>query len=102
MLQKISCLSLITGQHERVRRGYNKSNTEYWSTEIRESRRKRRKLSAAPDVEIPAEINSESVLDIENLSAVEIKEKLKELGVQTRVRKLEKLQDILKHALHKD
>ena len=92
----------ITGQHERVRRGYNKSNTEYWSTEIRESRRKRRKLSAAPDVEIPAEINSESVLDIENLSAVEIKEKLKELGVQTRVRKLEKLQDILKHALHKD
>ena len=85
-----------------MRRGYNKSNTEYWSTEIRESRRKRRKLSAAPDVEIPAEINSESVLDIENLSAVEIKEKLKELGVQTRVRKLEKLQDILKHAHHKD
>jgi hypothetical protein len=81
-----------------VRRGY-KSNIEYWSTEIRESRRRKIKLSAAPDVEIPAEINSESVLDIENLSAVEIKEKLKELGVQTCVQKLEKVQDILKHAL---
>jgi hypothetical protein len=41
-----------------VCRGYNKSNTEYWSTKIRESRRRKIKLSAAPDVEIPAEINS--------------------------------------------
>ena len=83
----------ITGQHERVRRGYNKSNTEYWSNEIKEARSKRRKLSAASAVEL-TESNSDSVLTIENLSAFEIKEKLKELGVQTRVRKLEKLQDI--------
>ncbi len=90
----------ITGQHERVRRGYNKSNTEYWSTEIKEARSKRRKLSAASAVELP-ESNSDSVLTIENLSAFEIKEKLKELGVQTQVRKLEKLQDILKEALQR-
>ena len=90
----------ITGQHERVRRGYNKSNTEYWSTEIKEARSKRRKLSAASAVELP-ESNSDSVLTIENLSAFEIKEKLKELGVQTQVGKLEKLQDILKEALQR-
>ena len=71
----------ITGQHERVQRTYKKCNTEYWSTEIGESRRKRKKQSAATSVEIP-ESNSESVLNIENFSAAEIKEKLRELGVQ--------------------
>ena len=91
----------VTGQHERIRRAYNKSNAEYWSTEIRESRSKRRKLSAASPVEIPDCI-PENVLDVHDLSALEIKEKLKELGVQTRVRKLEKLQEILKQALSKD
>ena len=85
----------ITGQHDQVHRGYNKLNTEYWSTEIKAARSKRRKLSAASAVELP-ESNSDSVLAIENLSTFEIKEKLKEFGVQTRVCKLEKLQDILK------
>ena len=91
----------VTGQHERIRRAYNKSNAEYWSTEIRESRSKRRKLSAASPVEIPDSI-PENVLDVHDVSALEIKEKLKELGVQTRVRKLEKLQEMLKQALSND
>ena len=65
-----------------MRRRYNKSNTEYWSTDITEIRSKKRKLSAASNVEIP-ERNSDSVFNVENLSALEIKEKLKELGVQT-------------------
>ena len=43
--------------------------------------------------------NPESVLDINGLSVLEIKQKLKELGVKTRARKLEKLQEILKRAL---
>jgi hypothetical protein len=55
----------ITGQNERVRRGYKKSNTEYWSTDIKETRGKRRKLSAVPAGESP-ESNSDSVLNIEN------------------------------------
>ena len=93
----------ITGQHERVRREYNKSNTEYWSTEIRESRSKRRKLSDVLPAEIPLPDSiSQDVANIQNLSALEIKEKLKELGLQTRVQKLEKLQEILKQALSKD
>ena len=45
---------------------------------------------------------SQDVTNIQNLSALEVKEKLKELGLQTRVRKLEKLQEILKQALSKD
>ena len=32
----------VTGQYEREHRGYKKLNTEYWSTEINESREKRR------------------------------------------------------------
>ena len=105
MLQKISLLVTkrlqVTGQHERIRRAYNKSNAEYWSTGIRKSRSKRRKLSSASPVEIPDSI-PENVLDVHDLSASEIKEKLKELGVQTRVRKLGKLQEILKQALSTD
>ena len=89
----------ITSEHARVHRHYTKSNTEYWSTEIRESRNKRRKLSAAHDDEVT---EGGSDLDIQSLSANEIKEKLKELGVPTRVRKLEKLRDILEEILHKE
>lgn len=63
----------VTGQHERGHRGYKKLNTEYCSTEIKESRRKRRKLSDAPNVQAP-ESNLENVLNIENLSAIEIKQ----------------------------
>lgn len=91
----------ITGQQEREKRRYNKSNADYWSTEILETRRKRRRLPAAPSEKIP-ESNPDYVLDIQNLSAFEIKQKLKELGVQTKVRKLEKLQDILRAVLLKD
>ena len=92
----------ITAQHERVRRQYTKSNTEYWSTEIKESRSKRRKLlSVTPNVEMP-ETNLGSASNIKNLSVLEIKEKLKEQGIQTSVCKLEKLQDILKNVLRND
>ena len=63
-------------------RGYTKSSTEYRSNEINKIRSKRRRLSAAPIAELP-ESNLDSDLNIENLSVLEIKEKLKELGVQT-------------------
>ena len=92
----------ITGQHERMHRQYSKSNTEYWSSEIKEARNKRRKLLDSSNDAEEIITGSSSELDIQNLSAIEIKEKLNELGVQTRVRKLEKLQDILKEVLHKD
>ena len=75
-----------------------KRNGEYWSTEIKEARSKRRKLFDTPCPESQAN-NPESVLDINGLSVLEIKQKLKELGVKTRARKLEKLQEILKRAL---
>lgn len=88
----------FTSQHEREPRAYMKRNGEYWSTEIKEARSKRRKLFDTPCPESQAN-NPESVLDINGLSVLEIKQKLKELGVKTRARKLEKLQEILKRAL---
>lgn len=88
----------LTRQHEREPRPYRKRNGEYWSTEIKETRSKRRKLFDTPDLEL--QVNTpESVLDVNALSVLEIKQKLKELGVNTRARKLEKLQEILKRAL---
>ena len=88
----------VTSKQERVRRSYNKRNSEYWSTEINETRSKRRKLFDSHEPELQ-ETNSESVLNITSLTVSEIKDKLQELGVRTRVRKLEKLQVILKKAL---
>ena len=62
----------VTSKQERVRRSYNKTNSEYWSTEIKETRSKQRKLFNAPDPELQ-ETNSESVLAIESLTVSEIK-----------------------------
>jgi hypothetical protein len=86
----------VTSEQEREpTTTYHKRNVDYWSHEIKEARSKRcRKLLDSP---CPAsqESNSEDTLDVESLSIAEVKERLKELGVQTRFRKLEKLKHIL-------
>ena len=63
----------ITSRQERVRKKYNKNNTEYWSTEIKEARSKRRKLldTLVPELQ---ETNSESALPIRNITITEIKD----------------------------
>ena len=88
----------ILSDKERVRRSYNKTNIEYWENELKETRSKRRKAEVGPSPELQ-QSNTMHLLDIQSLSAVEIREKLKELGVMTRVRKLEKLREILQHEL---
>ncbi|XP_028410462.1 uncharacterized protein LOC114533075 [Dendronephthya gigantea] len=91
----------VTSEQERTTRSYYKRNIDYWSHEIKEARSKRRRKLLYSPSSCPAsqESNAEDTLDVESLSIAEIKEKLKELGVQTRVRKLEKLKYILQKAL---
>ena len=88
----------VTGQQERTPRPYRKRNANYWLDEIRESRRKRRKESL-PIFALDSGNAALKSRNVEDLSVTEIKEKLKQLGVVTRVRKLEKLQEILQVAL---
>ena len=88
----------VNSEQERKHRIYRKANNEYWSSDIKETRSKIRKLLLSPNPECQ-ENNARSTPDIQSLTIGEIKEKLKQLGVKTRARKLEKLQDILQKAL---
>ena len=88
----------VNSEQERKHRIYRKANNEYWSSDIKETRGNRRTLLLSPNSECQ-ENNARSTPDIQSLTIGEIKEKLKQLGVKTRARKLEKLQDILQKAL---
>ena len=88
----------VTASQERKHREYNKTNEEYWSNVIHETRSKRRKLLASQNNSNEDKENTPHGSDVERLTVTEIKAKLKELGVSTLVRKLEKLQQILRRA----
>lgn len=77
-------------QCEREKRNYQKQDTNYWDNGIKESRAKRHRISA----EVVEEIN-DCTINTDELTAAEIKQKLKELGVNTRCRSLKKLQQLL-------
>lgn len=89
----------VTSEQERTTRTYHKRNVDYWSHEIKEARCKRRRKLLDSPCPASQESNSEDTLDVESPSIAEVKERLKELGVQTRFRKLEKLKHILRKAL---
>ncbi|CAB4028844.1 Hypothetical predicted protein [Paramuricea clavata] len=76
---------------ERITRPYLKRNKNYWESAIKESRSKR--------ICVSAQINEETEVDINLLTANEIKHKLKDLGVLTKLRSLEKLKKLLRESL---
>ncbi|CAB4036720.1 Hypothetical predicted protein [Paramuricea clavata] len=85
----------VTSEQKRRTTTYHKRNVDYWSHEIREARSKRHRTLLDSPCPALQESNSEDTLDVESLSIADVKERLKELGVQTRIRKLEKLKHIL-------
>ena len=68
-----------------------KRNKNYWESAIKESRSKR--------IRVSAQINEETEVDINSLTANEIKHKLKDLGVLTKLRSLEKLKKLFRESL---
>lgn len=76
---------------ERITRPYFKRNKNYWEHAIKESCSKRLRVSA--------QINEEKEVDVNSLTANEIKLKLKELGILTKLRSLEKLKKLLRESL---
>lgn len=78
-------------QCERVRRTYQKQNRDYWGNTIKESRAKRHRIST--------EIIESNEVDIETLTADEIRKKLKDLGINTRYRCIKKLKEVLTNHL---
>lgn len=78
-------------EYERTRRNYCKQKLSYWDADIKENRSKRARISAEVD-EDAQELPS---FDIEALTVSEIKDKLKDFGVKTRLRCPNKLQKLL-------
>lgn len=79
--------------HERERHEYTKKDENYWRKEIFERRHKRLRLGVAPREDFLQ--SQEDAAQINSLSIEEIKEKLCSLGVQTRLRSLKKLRELL-------
>lgn len=84
-------------EYERQPHEYKKKKAEYWTKDIFEQRKKRPRLSVEPRDEENIPDNN---LEIDSLSLEEIKEKLLELGVKTRARKLDKLREILRQEIN--
>ena len=83
--------------YERTPRQYNKKAKDYWEGTIRDVRAKRRRLCLEV---LEAEKNVEAGgLDIENMSAEDLKSELNKRGITTRVRNLIKLQQLLRNDL---
>lgn len=70
---------------------------DYWEGTIRENRAKRSRISS----ELPQE-NPALALNVENMTADEIKSKLSSKGIKTRLRCLKKLQQLLQNTLREE
>lgn len=76
-------------EYERASRAYNKQEAEYWNKNIHESRAKRQKIGTKqPDGDA---ISGDLMID--DMTAEEIKSKLKEKGITTRLRCLKNYKD---------
>ena len=78
---------------QRTPRPYTKCNADYWEDVIKEvsavQAERFGSLNASPQTQI----------DMENMSPADLKNKLKEMGIVTRVRDIRKLQEMYTNAL---
>ncbi len=83
---------------QREVRPHTKRNKEYWEKEIFNKRAaKRRKIEA--EVEATKPSDEISIQDVDDMSCMEIRSKLKSLGITTRLRAHKKLAELLKSTL---
>ena len=82
---------------ERKPHEYKKQHDEYWSNKIFEERRKRPRLCVDPRQEENHQDQYHE--DVENMNLCQVKAKLKELNIKTKLRRLDKLQQLLKNVM---
>ena len=86
-------------EYEGVSRKYRKQKPEYWNMKIHESRAKRPKIFT----ELPDDHHVVSGdLMIDEMTAEEKKDKLKERGFTTRLRSIKKLQELFLNTLRQE
>ncbi|KAK2550530.1 hypothetical protein P5673_028729 [Acropora cervicornis] len=85
-------------EYERASRKYRKQEPEYWNMKIHESRAKRPKIcTEPPDDDV---ISGDLVID--EMTAEDVKARLKNKGITTRLRSLKKLKELLLNTLRQD
>lgn len=82
---------------EQTPRAYKKRNGDYWETEIKEKCARRR--AVMKNSSSPADPNSRDEYDVANMTPENIKAKLTEMGIRTRLRNVKRLQELLENAL---
>ena len=82
-------------EYERVPHEYNKTDQDYWTKDIFVQRRKRPRLCVYPRQNEP-----ENEIDVDTMRIIDVKDKLKELNIQTKLRKSDKLNQRLKDVLN--
>ena len=86
----------LLSECERTPRNYKKRNAEYWETTIKEKRACQR--AAIKDLSSPANPDSTNEYDVANMTPENIKAKLVEMGIRTRLRNVKRLQELLENA----
>jgi hypothetical protein len=81
---------------ERMPHQYQKQDNTYWSNEIFEQRRKSLCVYPREDENHHDQLNPE---DIDSMSLCEVKEKLEELHIKTKLQRLDKLKELLKSTI---
>ena len=82
-------------ENERTARSYQKQKRDYWETHIKESRSKRHRVS----LEAASDSSTEKT-PLNSLTNEQVKGKLKELGVRTKLKSRRKLEDLLTDTLY--
>ncbi len=72
-----------------------KRNSSYWEAEIKEKRARK----WLPLIPIDSNADSTNTIDVVAMTPSEIKQKLKEMGVKTRLTNIDKLHKLLKDVL---
>lgn len=79
-------------EFDRKPRNYRQLDTSYWNEGIMQERQKRPRLSVTP--------REDDELNIDGMNETNLKTKLKEMNVKTRVRNVDKLRQLLKDVIY--
>ena len=79
-------------EFDRKPRNYRQLDTSYWNEGIMQERQERPRLSVTP--------REDDELNIDGMNETNLKTKLKEMNVKTRVRNVDKLRQLLKDVIY--
>lgn len=87
----------MLSEHERAPRAYKKQKLDYWNGELKKKRGKQKSLWMQNGHDDANEDDLSNHNEVDTMSAAELRRELKRSGIQTRVRKLDRLQEMYRN-----